>query len=490
MTKKTDFRNLGVRNSEKKFKTMLTVNRYMKPVSTGSVFLIGGVLLIVLNVISLNMGLWAFKPLSAPPGPASNNGSVITGLNPNSGSVDITGRIFNIIPEQNGIAKIQIYQTDNSSNNVVVSYLVSAISVQFSINDCVKVKGTENGTTEYANSFGVTISSPLISANSIVNIGCNNKTNPRENVTAQSQNQPIVGSNAKNYVLVSTWGSEGKGDGQFNHPAGIETDLTGQRIYVTDIDNNRIQVLDSDGQFITKWGTSGKGDGQFEGPGSIAIDDQKKIVFVSDIRNNRIQKFDTEGNFIGKWGSLGNGDAQFDHPGDIALDPANEMLYITDIYNNRIQKFNYNGSFVTKWGTHGSGNGQFDRPAGISIDPSGNVIYVSNTVNNRIEVFDNNGKFLGNWGSFGTGNAQFNRPDGIIFDPATKLIYVSDRKNNRVQVLDNDGKFFTTLTIDTSNKNILVKPRDVAIDSSGKVLVVDKEGNKIYTFVRSSNSTT
>jgi glucose/arabinose dehydrogenase len=61
----------------------------------------------------------------------------------------------------------------------------------------------------------------------------------------------------------------------------------------------------------------------------------------------------------------------------------------------------------------------------------------------------------------------------------------------RVQVLDNDGKFVTTLTIvDTSNKNILVKPRDVAIDSSGKVLVVDKENNKIYAFIRSSNSTT
>jgi DNA-binding beta-propeller fold protein YncE len=119
------------------------------------------------------------------------------------------------------------------------------------------------------------------------------------------------------------------------------------------------------------------------------------------------------------------------------------------------------------------------------------VIYVSDTANNhRIDVFDNNGRFLANWGSLGAGNGQFDRPDGTIFDPATKLIYVSDRKNNRVQVLDNDGRFVTTLTIDTANKNILVKPRNVAIDSSGKVLVMDKENNKIYAFIRSSNSTT
>ncbi len=475
--------------SEKEFKMTVCVNQYMNSAAIGIIFLIVGILLIITNVIFPNVEIWAFKPLSEPASSTPNNVSVIAGP-PNNGPVEITGRIFNIIPEKNGVAKIQIYTTDNPNNNVVIAYLVSEISGQFAKDDCVKIKGIRNGSTEYTNSFGVTISSPLISANSIVNTDCNNKTNPQENVTSHGQNQTIVRSSGGNFMLISTWGSVGKGDGQFNHPAGIETDLTGQRIYVTDIDNNRIQVLDSDGQFVTKWGTLGKGDGQFEGPGSIAVDDQKKIAFVSDIRNNRIQKFDTEGNFIGKWGTLGSGDAQFDHPGDIALDPTNEMLYVTDIYNNRIQKFNYEGKFVAKWGSHGTGNGQFDRPAGISIDPVSNVIYVADTVNNRIEVFDKNGKFLANWGSLGAGNGQLNRPDGIIFDPVSKLIFVADRKNNRVQVLDNDGKFVTTLTIDSANKNILVKPRDVAIDSSGKVLVVDKENNKIYAFKRSSNSTT
>ena len=284
---------------------MLTVNQHMNPSVGGIIFLMVGVLLIIISTISPNIYVWAFKASPEPPSSSPNNGSDIASPNSNNGPVEITGRIFNIIPEQHGVAKIQIYPSDDPNNNVVITYLVSEVSDQFAENDCIRVKGIENGTTEYANSFGVNISSPLISANSIINTGCNNKVNPQENATGQSQNQSIVPPRGSYFTLVSTWGSAGKGDGQFNHPAGIETDLTGQRIYVTDIDNNRIQVLDNDGQFITKWGTVGNGDGQFEGPGSIAVDDQKKIVFVSDIRNNRIQKFNTEGNFIGKWGSLG-----------------------------------------------------------------------------------------------------------------------------------------------------------------------------------------
>ena len=67
---------------------------------------------------------------------------------------------------------------------------------------------------------------------------------------------------------------------------------------------------------------------------------------------------------------------------------------------------------------------------------------------------------------------------------------LSDRRNNLVLVFDNDGKFFTTIHSNSSNNNIPTKPCGVAIDSSGKVLVLDKEAGKIYLFVSPSNSTT
>ena len=286
----------------------------------------------------------------------------------------------------------------------------------------------------------------------------------------------------KDYKLVTKWGSFGKGDGQFNHPASIETDQNGQRLYVADLDNNRIQVLDSDGNYITKWGSFGKGDGQFNHPGDVVVDGNNKFVFVADIENNRIQKFDTEGNFITKWGKLGKDDGKFDHPGDMALNPDKGVIYVTDIYNNRVQKFDYDGNLITKWGSFGTKDGQFNRPAGITINPTEEQIYVTDTVNNRIQVFDGDGNFIDIWGSFGSRNGQFNRPDGITFDPSEKLIYVTDRKNNRIQVFDDDGIFVTKWTPSESRSGNPIKPRDIALDSSGQILVADKENSKLLIY--------
>ena len=70
------------------------------------------------------------------------------------------------------------------------------------------------------------------------------KSSPENIISKSNSNQvsnPI--STSGNFKLLSTWGSPGTGDGQFNHPASIENDPNGQRIYIADLDNNRIQVL-------------------------------------------------------------------------------------------------------------------------------------------------------------------------------------------------------------------------------------------------------
>lgn len=290
------------------------------------------------------------------------------------------------------------------------------------------------------------------------------------------------GDDQRNYELVTKWGSSGRGEGQFNHPASIDTDENGQRVYVADLDNHRIQVLDGDGNFITEWGKFGKGDGQFNGPGNVAVDSENKVVFVADIKNNRIEKFDLNGNYISQWGKSGSDEGQFDHPGDIALDPQSKQLYITDIYNNRIQKFNYDGNFTLQWGSFGTGVGEFNRPAGMSIDPIEGYIYVSDTVNDRIQVFDVNGNFVTEWGSPGSGNGQFNRPDGIFYEPSEKLVYVADRKNNRIQVFENEGNFIDEWIITDGSPKNTVKPRDVVLDNSGQTYVVDKVNSNILIY--------
>ena len=52
-----------------------------------------------------------------------------------------------------------------------------------------------------------------------------------------------------------------------------------------------------------KWGSYGTGNGQFQFPGGVAVDSRGR-VYVTDLNNNRIQQFTSSGTFLAKWDSL------------------------------------------------------------------------------------------------------------------------------------------------------------------------------------------
>jgi DNA-binding beta-propeller fold protein YncE len=85
-------------------------------------------------------------------------------------------------------------------------------------------------------------------------------------------------------------GSKGAGDGEFNGLAGLLIDRN-DNIYVTDKNNNRIQVFAANGTFIIKFGTQGNGASQFILPEGIGVDLKTGLVYVADTGNYRIQVF-------------------------------------------------------------------------------------------------------------------------------------------------------------------------------------------------------
>jgi sugar lactone lactonase YvrE len=82
---------------------------------------------------------------------------------------------------------------------------------------------------------------------------------------------------SKDGKFLKSWGggigSEGSLPLQFNDPHGIEIDSEG-RLYIADRGNQRVQVLDKEGNFITRWTQFGK-------PSAIAID-AKGNIYVAD----------------------------------------------------------------------------------------------------------------------------------------------------------------------------------------------------------------
>lgn len=67
-------------------------------------------------------------------------------------------------------------------------------------------------------------------------------------------------------------GSEGSLPLQFDDPNGIDIDTDGN-LYVADRGNNRVQVLDKEGRFVTRFTSFGK-------PSAVAVDKDK--IYVAD----------------------------------------------------------------------------------------------------------------------------------------------------------------------------------------------------------------
>jgi len=256
-----------------------------------------------------------------------------------------------------------------------------------------------------------------------------------------------------------TFGSFGNENGKFHFPYGVATDSNGN-IFVCDSNNNRIQIFDSEGKFISTFGSKGNGNGQFESPWGITINSKGNII-VSDYGNNRIQIFDSNGKFISTFGSKGIGNGQFNCPLEVCVDE-NDNILVCDWNNHRIQTFDSEGKFISTFGSKGNENGQFYNPIGIAINSKGNII-VSDFSNHRIQTFDSNGNFISTFGSKGNGNGQFDNPWGICVD-FNDNIFTCDFRNNRIEIFDSRGEYISqfgtekpkAITISNNTQNIIV----------------------------------
>ena len=223
------------------------------------------------------------------------------------------------------------------------------------------------------------------------------------------------------------FGSYGEGKGEFEYPKGVTVDKSDGCIFVADNQNHRIQKFTRDGHFMKLVG----GPMQFKGLRGLKLNNNK--LYVCNAGNNRIQVFDTELNYITciGGGGRGFGPGQFNGPLDVSFDDSS-MLHVADHYNDRIQVLDQDGKYVREYGQRGSGLGQLRRPAFIHVDHD--YVYVSELYDHRVSVFTTSGKFVGTIvGSYGSGPGELLYPRGAVVD-TDGFVYICDLCNNRVQI--------------------------------------------------------
>ena len=163
----------------------------------------------------------------------------------------------------------------------------------------------------------------------------------------------------------------------FNLPADIAFDSVGN-IYVADgYGNSRVVKFDKNGNFLKFWGTKGSGEGEFNLVHNIVVD-SKDIVYVVDRENKRIQLFNTNGDYLSEWNNIGQ-------PYGLAM--SNNTFYMTDGENGSISKLDQNGKIIATYGQSGKAAGQFEMAHAIAVT-SNKQIFVADPINWQVQCLN------------------------------------------------------------------------------------------------------
>jgi len=173
-------------------------------------------------------------------------------------------------------------------------------------------------------------------------------------------------------------------------PVGLAIDNENRFLYVVDTQQDQVLVFDADTlKPLRQIGTGGKNHwltnpGDFAAPSNVAVDKEGN-VYVTDTLNNRVEIFDADGKFISWFGKHGDGPGYFARPKGIAVD-CDGHIWVVDQYQDRVQVFNREGQLLTYLGDHGNYPGQFASAVGIAIDKN-NRVFVTDQYPARLQMF-------------------------------------------------------------------------------------------------------
>lgn len=202
----------------------------------------------------------------------------------------------------------------------------------------------------------------------------------------------------------------------------------------------------------------------FSRPHDLVLSPDRKRLYVADVGNDVVKVLDPV--TLKMIGHIGKDD--LDSPHDVAFDAAGRLL-VADSGNDRIVVYRIAGKGGERVAVHDADQAS---PEGVAAAPDGRI-YITNAGSHTV-IAVHDGRTVKTAGGDGDAVA-FRRPHDLHFDGRGRLI-VTDPGNDRLQILDTELRPLGTLAGPPYNFN---EPKYLAADAKGRLYVADENNNRI-----------
>ena len=263
-------------------------------------------------------------------------------------------------------------------------------------------------------------------------------------------------------------------DAEFGRPHDVAITEDGANLYVADLDNNRIQILDPGNLRVI--GTFGAND--LAAPHDVAFDSKGRVL-VADTGNDRVAvyevkvfKYETRATLIESW----NADGNMGKPEGVAEGP-DGRVYVSNAGLGTVLALR-DGVVVAQAGDTGPSDTHLRRPHDVHVSPDGQV-YVVDSGNHRIMIYDADLNLVGQLTHADYG---FKEPKYLAFADDGRLL-IADEYNHRVLVLDQQHRVIGQIGTGEQGDGPDQLNKPEGVDIAGRyVWIADKHNHQIRLY--------
>ena len=194
----------------------------------------------------------------------------------------------------------------------------------------------------------------------------------------------------------------------------------------------------------------------------LAVDGVGRVHVAQRGTDRPVLVFDRGGKLLGSWGE---GALAEPHYVNIGNDGA---MLVADRDAHQVLRFDRDGKLVKALGRRHwpSLDAPFNHPTAAAEASDGEIYVADGYGNSSVHRFAADGALICTWGGHGSGPGAFTTPHAIAIDRHGRVL-VGDRENNRVQLFDREGKHLTEW-------GDFYHPMQIWIDDRDLVFVTDQ----------------